>query len=181
MKMKCLRIRQLLSIILCLAMLFANVPPVFAEGTITLSSPVTVNKGNLSTYQNAVLTTNGTAKPEDSLLVFDGVKVTVVLENFKVQINAPAGHTCQSGITLKNGADVTLILRGENLAQGKYGGAGIEVPAGCKLTISSQSTGSLEAIGGSLYGGGSGIGARGNETTTTTTPKTPRRSPAAIS
>ena len=163
MKMKCLWIRQLLSIILCLAMLFANVPPVFAEGTVTLSSPVTVNKGNLSTYQNAVLTTNGTAKPEDSLLVFDGVKVTVVLENFKVQINAPAGHTCQSGITLKNGADVTLILRGENLAQGKYGGAGIEVPAGCKLTISSQSTGSLEAIGGSLYGGGSGIGARGND------------------
>ena len=70
MKMKCLRIRQLLSIVLCLAMLFANVPTVFAEGTVTLSSPVTVNKGNLSTYQNAVLTTNGTAKPEDSLLVY---------------------------------------------------------------------------------------------------------------
>ena len=156
--------KKLLSSLLALALVVWLISgiPVSAAGTITVTAPTTVNSGNLSTYQNAVLTTNGVAVPEDTFLIFDGVTATVVLENFQVKVDAPAGHVVQSGIELKNGAQVTLILRGENIAWGDLGGAGIHVPGGCKLTISAESTGSIDARGGNLYGGGTGIGASGN-------------------
>ena len=109
--------KKLFSSLLALALVISLISgiPVSAAGTITVTAPTTVNSGNLSTYQNAVLTTNGVAGPEDTFLVFDGVTATVVLENFQVKVDAPAGHVVQSGIELKNGANVTLILRGENI------------------------------------------------------------------
>ena len=162
--MKTIIRKKLLSSLLALALVISLISgiPVSAAGTVAITAPTTVNSGNLSTYQNAVLTTNGVAVPEDTFLIFDGVTATVVLENFQVKVDAPAGHEVQSGIELKNGANVTLILRGENITWGSLGGAGIHVPGGCKLTISAESTGSIDARGGNLYGGGTGIGASGN-------------------
>ncbi len=76
--------------------------------------------------------------------------------------------TINSAFILKNGTKVNLILDGDNYLTGGtdkngIGMAGIEVPAGCELTITSINGGSLTAKGGSSSkGGGAGIGSSGN-------------------
>ncbi|MDV0445641.1 hypothetical protein MmiAt1_12300 [Methanimicrococcus sp. At1] len=82
----------------------------------------------------------------------------------KLQINAlNISNETLPAISLKNGANVNLILEGDNYLTGgtanDAGQAGLEVPEGCEITISSLSTeisnkGKLTAKGGGGHGGG---------------------------
>ena len=80
-------------------------------------------------------------------IVFDGVTTTAILNN--LTIDDPKGESIFDGavsaIDICNGADVTLILAGENVLQGDTNKPVIWVEAGSTLTI--EGSGSLEVYG----------------------------------
>lgn len=120
---------------------------------------LTINSGNLSTYDNATIV--GTVSSDAEQLIIDGGKVNLTIEDLSITMTGYGGNA--SGITLKHGATLNLTVKGANTLIGAYGGAGIDVPQGCTLNIMSESTGTLTATGGNSYGGGAGIGAVGNQ------------------
>lgn len=91
-------------------------------------------------------------------IVVDGGKHTLVLDN--VTIKTPGSS--RSALDIKNGADVTLELRGNSSLEG--GGVGshpaIWVEAGSKLTITGDGSLQARAKGGT---GAAGIGAGDNQ------------------
>lgn len=122
----------------------------------------TINAGNVSKYNNAVLT--GSFSDEDGniarkRIVIDGTTVNLTIRD--VNINRNAWYATTAAIELINGAKLNLTLEGNNVLKGSIGGAGIGVGEDCTLTITTQSTGTLKAVGGSYYGGAAGIGANG--------------------
>ena len=122
----------------------------------------TINAGNVSKYNNAVLT--GRFSDEDGniarkRIVIDGTTVNLTIRD--VNIDRNAWYATTAAIELINGAKLNLTLEGDNVLKGSIGGAGIGVGEDCALTITAQSTGTLTAVGGSYYGGAAGIGANG--------------------
>lgn len=122
----------------------------------------TINAGNVSKYNNAVLT--GNFSDEDGniarkRIVIDGTTVNLTIRD--VNIDRNAWYATTAAIELINGAKLNLTLEGNNVLKGSIGGAGIGVGEDCTLTITAQSTGTLTAVGGSYYGGAAGIGANG--------------------
>ena len=122
----------------------------------------TINAGNVSKYNNAVLT--GSFSDEDGniarkRIVIDGTTVNLTIRD--VNIDRNAWYATTAAIELINGAKLNLTLEGNNVLKGSIGGAGIGVGEDCTLTITAQSTGTLTAVGGSYYGGAAGIGANG--------------------
>ena len=122
----------------------------------------TINAGNVSKYNNAVLT--GSFSDEDGniarkRIVIDGTTVNLTIRD--VNIDRNAWYATTAAIELINGAKLNLTLEGNNVLKGSIGGAGIGVGGDCTLTITAQSTGTLTAVGGSYYGGAAGIGANG--------------------
>ena len=122
----------------------------------------TINAGNVSKYNNAVLT--GSFSDEDGniarkRIVIDGTTVNLTIRD--VNIDRNAWYATTAAIELINGAKLNLTLEGNNVLKGSIGGAGIGVGENCTLTITAQSTGTLTAVGGSYYGGAAGIGANG--------------------
>lgn len=122
----------------------------------------TINAGNVSKYNNAVLT--GSFSDEDGniarkRIVIDGTTVNLTIRD--VNIDRNAWYATTAAIELVNGAKLNLTLEGNNVLKGSIGGAGIGVGEDCTLTITAQSTGTLTAVGGSYYGGAAGIGANG--------------------
>ena len=122
----------------------------------------TINAGNVSKYNNAVLT--GRFSDEDGniarkRIVIDGTTVNLTIRD--VNIDRNAWYATTAAIELINGAKLNLTLEGNNMLKGSIGGAGIGVGEDCTLTITAQSTGTLTAVGGSYYGGAAGIGANG--------------------
>lgn len=122
----------------------------------------TINAGNVSKYNNAVLT--GSFSDEDGniarkRIVIDGTTVNLTIRD--VNIDRNAWYATTAAIELINGAKLNLTLEGNNVLKGSIGGAGIGVGEDCTLTITTQSTGTLTAVGGSYYGGAAGIGANG--------------------
>ena len=122
----------------------------------------TINAGNVSKYNNAVLT--GRFSDEDGniarkRIVIDGTTVNLTIRD--VNIDRNAWYATTAAIELINGAKLNLTLEGDNVLKGSIGGAGIGVGEDCTLTITAQSTGTLTAEGGSYYGGAAGIGANG--------------------
>lgn len=122
----------------------------------------TINAGNVSKYNNAVLT--GRFSDEDGniarkRIVIDGTTVNLTIRD--VNIDRNAWYATTAAIELINGAKLNLTLEGNNVLKGSIGGAGIGVGEDCTLTITAQSTGTLKAVGGSYYGGAAGIGANG--------------------
>ena len=122
----------------------------------------TINAGNVSKYNNAVLT--GSFSDEDGniarkRIVIDGTTVNLTIRN--VNIDRNAWYATTAAIELINGAKLNLTLEGNNVLKGSIGGAGIGVGEDCTLTITAQSTGTLTAVGGIYYGGAAGIGANG--------------------
>ena len=122
----------------------------------------TINAGNVSKYNNAVLT--GSFSDEDGniarkRIVIDGTTVNLTIRD--VNIDRNAWYATTAAIELINGAKLNLTLEGNNMLKGSIGGAGIGVGEDCTLTITAQSTGTLTAVGGSYYGGAAGIGANG--------------------
>ena len=97
-------------------------------------------------------------------IVFDGVTTTAILNN--LTIDDPKGESIFDGavsaIDICNGADVTLILAGENVLQGDTNKPVIWVEAGSTLTI--EGSGSLEVYGdATASNGAAGIGGGYNE------------------
>lgn len=122
----------------------------------------TINAGNVSKYNNAVLT--GRFSDEDGniarkRIVIDGTTVNLTIRD--VNIDRNAWYATTAAIELINGAKLNLTLEGDNVLKGSIGGAGIGVGEDCTLTITAQSTGTLTAVGDSYYGGAAGIGANG--------------------
>ena len=122
----------------------------------------TINAGNVSEYDNAVLT--GSFSDEDGnivqkRIVIDGTTVNLTIRD--VNIDRSTWYATTAAIELINGAKLNLTLEGDNVLKGSIGGAGIGVGEDCTLTITAQSTGTLKAVGGSYYGGAAGIGANG--------------------
>lgn len=122
----------------------------------------TINAGNVSKYNNAVLT--GSFSDEDGniarkRIVIDGTTANLTIRD--VNIDRNAWYATTAAIELINGAKLNLTLEGNNVLKGSIGGAGIGVGEDSTLTITAQSTGTLTAVGGSYYGGAAGIGANG--------------------
>ena len=136
---------------------------------ITLNTAVVINAGNKAKFHNKSVagTVPGTSEVGNidyfiskGAIVVDGIELNLTIDGFNVDYSER--YTPLSGISLVNGAKLHLTVKGTNTLTAGYGGAGIAVPFGCSLEITAASTGTLNAKGGKNYGGGAGIGSRGN-------------------
>ena len=114
---------------------------------------IVIKSDTLEQYNHATITGNSTT----NVIQVSGVEATITISNLDIQIphdkNDETARTWVPAIRLMNGANLHLILEGENTLKGGDMCAAIEVPEGCTLTISGE--GSLKATGGE----GAGIGA----------------------
>ncbi len=136
---------------------------------ITQNTAVVINSGNKAQYNNKSVAGNvpGTSQAgnidtfiSQGAIVVDGIELNLTIDGFNVDYSEQ--NSLLSGISLVNGAKLHLTVKGVNTLTAGYGGAGIAVPFGCSLEITAASTGTLNATGGRNYGGGAGIGARGD-------------------
>ncbi len=125
-----------------------------------------INQSNASQYQTITGSFYGIQSSAYSegngVVTIDGVTTTLLLQD--VSISSSSTNYSLVGISLKNGANVTLRLSGTNTLSGSCAGAAIHVPDGCTLTIENgdpSGVGRLTANGGNWLGGGAGIGANG--------------------
>ena len=114
---------------------------------------IVINSDTLEQYKDATITGSSTT----NVILVNGVEATITISDLDIQIpidnNAETATNWIPAIRLGNGANLNLILEGENTLKGGDMCAAIEVPEGCTLTISGE--GSLKATGGV----GAGIGA----------------------
>ena len=114
---------------------------------------ININSNTLEQYKDATITGSSTTH----VILVSGVDATITISNLDIQIpidnNAETATNWIPAIRLGNGANLNLILEGENTLKGGDMCAAIDVPEGCTLTISGE--GSLKATGGV----GAGIGA----------------------
>jgi len=114
---------------------------------------IVINSDTLEQYNDATITGSSTT----NVIQVSGVEATITISNLDIQIpidnNATTATNWKPAIRLANGANLNLILEGENTLKGGDMCAAIDVPEGCTLTISGE--GSLKATGGV----GAGIGA----------------------
>ena len=114
---------------------------------------IVINSDTLEQYKDATITGSSMT----NVILVSGVDATITISNLDIQIpidnNAETATNWIPAIRLGNGANLNLILEGENTLKGGDMCAAIEVPEGCTLTISGE--GSLKATGGV----GAGIGA----------------------
>lgn len=116
-------------------------------------SGIGINSNTWEQYNDATITGSSTT----NVILVNGVDVTITISDLDIRIpldkNDETARTWVPAIRLVNGANLHLILEGENTLKGGNMCAAIEVPEGCTLTISGE--GSLKATGGE----GAGIGA----------------------
>jgi hypothetical protein len=76
----------------------------------------------------------------NSVVVSEGVTATITLDNVSIYLSADAANTC--AFDIRPGATVELILANvsTNILKSKDTSAGIQAPAGAKLTIRSAVT-----------------------------------------
>ncbi len=178
-------LRKILSIALCLALVMSYVPvvsiPVSAK-TLSVPSGYTAYniEGGLSAdgyglptltiSQNGNCYVYGTCTQKDAkILVKSGVTANIILDDVNLNVRET---TQQAGIVIESGADVTLLLAGDNYIEGGICSAGISVPEGATLTITSfdgdsETTGNLTVVAKNSFQsgcGGAGIGADGQTT-----------------
>ena len=114
---------------------------------------IVINSDTLEQYNDATITGSSMT----NVILVSGVEATITISNLDIQIpidnNAETATNWIPAIRLGNGANLNLILEGENTLKGGDMCAAIEVPEGCTLTIRGE--GSLKATGGV----GAGIGA----------------------
>lgn len=142
---------------------FKTAATVWADtDVISISRPILINSGNLSTYNNKTLTGQvRRSSSYDGAVVVDGVEANLTIDGLTGDYSSTEYYRF-SGIVLKNNATLHLTVKGDNTLKADYGGAGIAVFEGCTLEITADSTGTLTAVGGRNQGGGAGIGAIGN-------------------
>ena len=116
-------------------------------------SGININSNTLEQYNHATITGRSTT----NVILVSGVEATITISDLDIRIpidkNATTASNWIPAIRLANGANLNLILEGENTLKGGDMCAAIDVPEGCTLTISGE--GSLKATGGV----GAGIGA----------------------
>ena len=114
---------------------------------------ININSNTLEQYNDATITGSSTT----NVILVSGVEATITISDLDIRIpidkNATTASNWIPAIRLANGANLNLILEGENTLKGGDMCAAIDVPEGCTLTISGE--GSLKATGGV----GAGIGA----------------------
>ena len=114
---------------------------------------ISINSNTLEQYKDATITGSSTT----NVILVSGVEATITISDLDIRIpidkNATTASNWIPAIRLANGANLNLILEGENTLKGGDMCAAIDVPEGCTLTISGE--GSLKATGGV----GAGIGA----------------------
>lgn len=114
---------------------------------------IVINSDTLEQYNDATITGSSMT----NVILVSGVDATITISDLDIQIpidnNAETATNWIPAIRLGNGANLNLILEGENTLKGGDMCAAIEVPEGCTLTIRGE--GSLKATGGV----GAGIGA----------------------
>lgn len=133
----------------------ADVEPTGSNGQIV------INSENLDDWDNKILTGSVSSSDlNDSAkgIVVDGVTLNLTIRDLKID-RKNFGSNSISAISLINQATLNLTLEGDNSLYGAYGGAGIGVPSGTVLHITQESSGSLYAKGGNMFGGAAGIGA----------------------
>ena len=133
----------------------ADVTPTGSNGQIV------INADNLENWDNKVLTGSVSSSDlNDSArgIVVDGVTLHLTIRDLTID-RKNFGSNAISAIALTNQAVLELTLEGNNALYGAYGGAGIGAPSGTVLRITAESSGSLYAKGGNMYGGAAGIGA----------------------
>lgn len=133
----------------------ADVEPTGSNGQIV------INSENLDDWDNKILTGSVSSSDlNDSAkgIVVDGVTLNLTIRDLKID-RKNFGSNSISAISLINQATLNLTLEGDNSLYGAYGGAGIGVPSGTMLHITQESSGSLYAKGGNMFGGAAGIGA----------------------
>ena len=133
----------------------ADVEPTGSNGQIV------INSENLDDWDNKILTGSVSSSDlNDSAkgIVVDGVTLNLTIRDLKID-RKNFGSNSISAISLINQATLKLTLEGDNSLYGAYGGAGIGVPSGTVLHITQESSGSLYAKGGNMFGGAAGIGA----------------------
>ena len=133
----------------------ADVEPTGSNGQIV------INSENLDDWDNKILTGSVSSSDlNDSAkgIVVDGVTLNLTIRDLKID-RKNFGSNSISAISLINQATLYLTLEGNNSLYGAYGGAGIGVPSGTVLHITQESSGSLYAKGGNMFGGAAGIGA----------------------
>ena len=143
----------------------------YNEGTLTVKS-----EGDGESVGFCSITGNGTYKEENGQLIVEGgdltingylfVKNIVVRKDTRLTIDGlQTDYThfeqVKSPIDIEKGAQLTLVLKGENrlTGNGDFKSA-IHVPEGATLVISGESTGSLTAVGGNRS---AGIGGNGSD------------------
>ena len=122
---------------------------------------ININADNLNQWDNKILTGSVTSVDLDDSakgIVVDGVTLNLTIRDLTID-RKNFGSNSISAIALTNQAVLNLTLEGDNNLYGAYGGAGIGVPSGTVLCITGESSGSLYAKGGNMYGGAAGIGA----------------------
>ena len=114
---------------------------------------IVINSDTLEQYNDATITGSSTT----NVILVSGVEATITISDLDIRIpidkNATTASNWIPAIRLANGANLNLILEGENTLKGGDMCAAIDVPEGCTLTICGE--GSLKATGGV----GAGIGA----------------------
>ena len=177
----------LLGLLTCGSATATDIPLVINNGNITITATdenniqVVQENGNSANYAIAdtvivISQTNSATALTDRIIRVDSGNI-VTTNPIQIQIqNLNLSPAATSPFALTNGANVKLILDGtNNVLQGgtnsnRAGQAGLNVPEGCEILITSPGTDrkKLSAMGGTSGisnsgGGGSGIGGNGGE------------------
>lgn len=92
---------------------------------------------------------------ENQVVISGSVQANITISDLSIDLNVKSGL---SSVDLSGGAALNLTLAGRNILYGGEWCSGIYVPIGCSLTITNESTGSLEAKGGACAAGIGGNG-----------------------
>ncbi|MBP1547798.1 MAG: hypothetical protein J6A37_14545 [Oscillospiraceae bacterium] len=112
--------------------------------------------GTLTVLTGTALTIEGTGNATtDKIKIADGTTANVTIKNVNIDVSSTRGACA---FEVGDGATLNLTLEGTNTLKSRYGKAGLQVAEGETLVITENSTGSLDATGGT---NAAGIG--GNE------------------
>ena len=140
---------------------------------ITLSSAIVINRNNIANYNNksvaGTIPANSVAGDNGNFTSKGAIVVNEIEHNLTIDglnVDYSEQYSMHSEMSFVNCAKLHLTVKGTNTLKAGYGGAGIAVPDGTTLEITSLSTGTLNVTGGKNYGGGAGIGSIGDHNNT---------------
>ena len=135
-------------------------------GTLDTEYTYDANTKTLTISTNGTYTITGTGvATQDKIVIADGVTANVTLDNVNIDVGGSTSYVC--AFRVEGNATCNLTLTGVNTLKSGYGQPRLSVSVWDNktpsLTITANSTGSLEATGGT-NGAGIGGGSGGNIT-----------------